>query len=151
MCDFVNILNCSLYQKKDDLSDLLSSASLLLTITAVLYSLWYGDIEKAINMKVPRHIEDRGPGLREVKLVLFYKSLPLTILSVILAMINLPTGIEIFISSISYLLKKGLLALSCYCPVKASYEFVVILMVCLAIHMINKSIKLKNKTKKYYA
>lgn len=133
------------------MNDLLSSASLLLTIITVLYSLWYKEIVDALNIPIPQHKEDRTPCIKEIKLVLFHKAMPLSLASAVIGIINLPPAIEIAHFSVKNLISKGFQSINDYCPVRTSYEFVVILMIYITIHTIKNTIKLIIKLEKCYA
>lgn len=49
------------------MSDILTSISTVITVIAILYSLWYQDIEKAIKEKLPEHKDDQEEPKKRVK------------------------------------------------------------------------------------
>jgi hypothetical protein len=75
--------------------DILAAASLLLAILAVLYSLWYSDIQAALRIDVPTHLEDAGPQRRQVSEALTGRALPLAASAIVLLLIFLPEAIHI--------------------------------------------------------
>ena len=76
------------------MSDLLSAASLLLTVVGVIYGLWYGEISKAIDdapkIPPPTRPEDRAAPLKKLREVLHSKAIPLSIASVCVTLVFLP-------------------------------------------------------------
>jgi hypothetical protein len=76
------------------MSDLLSAASLLLTVVGVIYGIWYGEISKAIDdaAKLPprTHSADRAAPLAKLREVLRSKAIPLSFASLCVALVFLP-------------------------------------------------------------
>jgi len=109
------------------MADLLSAATLLLTVVGVVYGTWYAEIISAIDVGVPAHAADRGPVRRRVRSALYAKALPLAIAAVILTLLFLPDALVIISSKIHWIRTVGLKALSSYNAVKAAFCFVVLL------------------------
>ena len=113
--------------------DILSAASLLLAILAVLYSLWYSDIASALRIAVPRHREDAAAERRQVGDALRTRALPLGIAAALLVLVFLPEAIHISTLWVSRASDHGLWnAIRDYDPVSLSLVLVVIAMLALA-------------------
>lgn len=128
------------------MSDLLSASSLLMAIAAILFSLWYAEISKALNIKPNKHKEDNIGNLQEIKGVIFSKSIPVTLMSTSVALIFLPDSIKLTLESIT--LYKNSDLKSTYDAVKTAYCFVSLLSLALAIYMIALTKKLMRLKKK---
>lgn len=74
------------------MADLLSASSLLATIVAVLFSLWYPEIQSALAITPERKRADRDPQIVRVKTVLATRALPLLAASGSLCLILLPVA-----------------------------------------------------------
>ena len=77
------------------MADLLAAASLLLTVTTILYSLWYTEINEASKRDVKKLGANRNKDYSECHRVLAWKTTPLCIVAVGLLAINLPDATEI--------------------------------------------------------
>ncbi len=126
------------------MGDVLSAASLLLTIVTVLYALWYPELLKAISVKIPDHFEDRAAPLFEVKKVLFSRAVPLFLSSFIVSLIFVPDALNI-IKEILHAEKV------IYSSVKTAICVVVLFSICITLHsgnilrmIICKYVQLKN-------
>ena len=82
------------------MSDILTSISTVITVIAILYSLWYQDIEKAIKEKLPEHKDDQEEPKKRVKSTLINKAIPLSIVSFLFFIIYIPESIVIIKQSI---------------------------------------------------
>lgn len=117
------------------MSDLLSASSLLLAIAAILFSLWYPDIIKALDEQDTGFAENNvGPRSR-VTGVILSKALPVAIVSVSVALIFLPDAIKITLESIAIYQKNGYSIIENYDAVRTAYCFVTVLSVFLTIYM----------------
>jgi hypothetical protein len=129
------------------MADLLSAASLLLTVLGVVYGAWYAEIIAAIGMPIPPHAPNRGPVRNAVRAALA-KALPLALASVILTAIFLPDAVMIVSLGIHALRTLGCGAFDEYDAVEAAFAFVVLLTGCLAIYLIYLVCCLKGRLKK---
>jgi hypothetical protein len=81
------------------MGDLLSAASLLLTVVGVIYSLWYQEISQAIDsapqLPPPDHREDRAEPRKKLRAVLRTKALPLSVASICIALVFLPPSVAL--------------------------------------------------------
>lgn len=77
------------------MSDVLSSASLLLTFITLLYTIWYADIAKAKDIEFAPHLPDRYIDQKLLGDVINKKALPLTIGATILSLIYFPESLII--------------------------------------------------------
>lgn len=83
------------------MGDLLSSASLLVAIVTVLYGLWYPEITRGINTKVPDYKEQCDAPLKEINSVISRRARPLLLASVGLAVVFLKDAGKILYTSIA--------------------------------------------------
>lgn len=127
------------------MSDLLSSASLLLAVLGVLYGLWYPEIIDALKRPKPTHTQDYGPLYRKVESVLYGRALPLTIAAVGASIIFLPDAIKIIVNSILAYRDHGIANISNYSAVHTAFCFVVAMSMAIAVHLTMFSVKLKQK------
>ena len=108
------------------MSDLLSASSLLMAIAAILFSLWYADISKALEIEPKPHKEDNVAAKKSVTSVLFSKALPVSLMALSIAAIFLPDALKI--ASESYeIYKENNFKLINYNAVKTAHCFVTIL------------------------
>lgn len=116
------------------MNDLLSASSLLMAIAAILFSLWYGDISKALEILPKSHSEDNVAAKKSVSNTIFSKALPVAIMALSVALIFLPDAIKITKESLSiyYSNNHDLLR---YDAVRTAYCFVTILSAVLAGYM----------------
>ncbi len=77
------------------LSDLLSAASLLLTVAGILFGLWYPNITEALATEVKKYKADNVRACKVVSNVLWSRALPLTLIAVPLGLIFLPDAISV--------------------------------------------------------
>lgn len=75
--------------------DVLSAASLLLAILAVLFSLWYGDIAAALRIETPTHLEDAGPQRRQIAEAIKTRAAPLAGAALVLLLVFVPEAIRL--------------------------------------------------------
>ncbi len=117
------------------MGDLLSAASLLLAVIAVLYGLWYPEIIKAIATNVPAHERDRAKPRKDVCDVLYSSALPLTGAALLLILVFLPDAVSIFIQSFKNYWGEGFQAITRYSAVSTSFVLVVCLSLALVIYL----------------
>ena len=103
--------------------DILSAMSAVITVIAILYTLWYDDIEKVTSSKLPQAEKDRNVQKSQNRKVWFFKAFPLFIISTVFFLMFLPEVGTIVISSLT-VLKAGLYV---YNPIKAAVVFIDIL------------------------
>ena len=93
------------------MSDLLSAASLLLTVVGIFYGLWYVEISNAIDSgaKLPPrdHPEDRTAPLKRLSETLRSKAIPLSIASLSVALVFLPPSLGIVVAFLVDLVRIG--------------------------------------------
>ena len=119
----------------NSMSDLLSASSLLMAIAAILFSLWYAEIAKALEKEPKTHKEDNVAAHEAVTGVLLSKALPVAVMALSVAVIFLPDAIRIAKDSLSTYQGSGFAALEKYDAVRTAYCFVTILSVALAAYM----------------
>jgi hypothetical protein len=117
------------------MGDLLSASSLLMAIAAILFSLWYAEIAKALEIVPKRHSEDNIRELSTVLAVLYAKAIPVTLTALLVALIFLPDAVKLSIESLKAYRTAGLDALKLYDAVRTAYCFVSLLSMVLAIYM----------------
>lgn len=117
------------------MSDLLSASSLLMAIAAILFSLWYADISKALETVPKTHSEDNVAARKSVTGILFGKALPVALMALAVSLIFLPDAIKLTRESFLYYAQSGYAALKQYDAVKTAYCFVTVLSGVLAVYM----------------
>ncbi|ELK6657404.1 MULTISPECIES: hypothetical protein [Citrobacter] len=117
------------------MSDLLSASSLLMAIAAILFSLWYSEITKALDIIPKRYKEDNVAARATVSGVLLSKALPVALMALIIAAIFLPDTINLIGESLNTLYELGGGAIKRYNAVKTAYCFVSLLSLTLALYM----------------
>lgn len=126
------------------MGDLLSSASLLVAIVAVLYGFWYPDITRGINIAVPEYKESCDVPLADVNFIITRRALPLVLASLGLTLIFLKDTIRIlYVSTVNF---PGFIqrALN-FDAVSTAFVFVEVLWLCVSIQLIADCIKLAKK------
>lgn len=119
-----------------NMDDILSAASLLLAILAVLYGLWYPEISESLKIKPPTHRPDGKKDYDAVRAVLVNRSIPLTLASFLLSLVFLPDVIYILDYSFHHFYSMGVDAIKDYSSVSASFILVVLFSISLCIHMV---------------
>lgn len=117
------------------MSDLLSASSLLMAIAALLFSLWYSEITKALDIIPKQYKEDNVAARATVSGVLLSKALPVALMALIIAAIFLPDAINLIGESLNTLCELGWGAIRRYNAVKTAYCFVSLLSLTLALYM----------------
>lgn len=117
------------------MSDLLSASSLLMAIAAILFSLWYSEIAKALEVVPKQHSVDNVASRVSVSAVLFSKALPVAVMALAVAAIFLPDALKLAKESFKVFKELGLDALEKYDAVRTAYCFVTVLSIVLAIYM----------------
>ena len=116
------------------MSDLLSASSLLMAISAILFSLWHGDISKSLEISPKSHREDNVAAKQLVTNTILSKALPVATMALSVAIIFLPDAIKI--TKESFLIySSSQNALYKYDAVRTAYCFVTILSMALASYM----------------
>jgi len=119
------------------MSDLLSAASLILAIIAVIYSLWYPAIEHALLLPVSSHAADNRKNHAEARRMFFQKALPLCVATALAVAVFGPNAISICIVSCQVAAEQGFHAIATYDAVRAAFVFVVLLSVGSLAHMLH--------------
>jgi hypothetical protein len=117
------------------MGDLLSASSLLMAIAAILFSLWYAEIAKALEIAPKKHREDNIRELSTVRAVLYAKAVPVTLTALLVALIFLPDAVKLILESFDVYKTAGLAALKRYDAVRTAYCFVSLLSLVLAVYM----------------
>lgn len=117
------------------MSDLLSAASLLMAIAAILFSLWYSEIAKALEIEPMHFREDNKDARQTVTAVLRSKAIPVALMALAVALIFLPDALKL--ARVSYLgyVQHGFAAFEKYDAVRTAYCFVNVLSWVLASYM----------------
>lgn len=130
------------------MSDLLSASSLLMAIAAILFSLWYAEISKALEITPRTHREDNAAARSTVTAVLITKAIPVACMALAVALIFLPDAIKLARESLHVYQDLGYTAFKKYDAVRTAYCFVTILSLALAIYMLALVGKLWNLRRK---
>ncbi len=124
------------------MSDLLSAASLLMAVTAIIYSLWYPELTERLNISPKPHKEDNAAACQSVKTTLINKATPLSILALLIALTFLPDAIKIAHEAITTYQSHGAASINLYNAVKMAYFLVSIVSIALAFYITALSVKL---------
>jgi ABC-type microcin C transport system permease subunit YejB len=123
-------------------SDKLSAASLLLTAVAIIYSLWYPEISRALKIAPKPHKPDNRTDFKEVGQILITRSLPLFLISIALVAIFAPDSVQIIRLTLQTLASAELRARSRYDAVTACFLAVSSLTLLFTAHLAVLSIRL---------
>jgi hypothetical protein len=125
------------------MGDLLSSASLLLTLIALLYSLWYPEINQALDVKVKSHAADRVKDHEQVRRVYLSKAIPLTVVAAALTIVFSPEFFKIVFQSFINLTQKRRLSVLDYDASSASFLLVIFGSALFSVHLFSLCRKLR--------
>lgn len=128
------------------MSDLLSSASLLLTLIALLYGLWYQQIVSAIEIAVESQPADRKPAHKYARSVQWTKAVPLAIATLVLTAVFAPESLAIVIASLKSIAGFGWFRH--YDAVSTSLVLVNLGSALFSAHLLSLVIKLRMKIRK---
>lgn len=117
------------------MSDLLSASSLLMAIATILFSLWYSEIAKALEIAPKKYREDNKDSRRTVTSVLFSKAIPVSLMTLAVALIFLPEALQIAKESYWAYARDGFAAFENYNAVRTAYCLVTVLSALLAGYM----------------
>jgi hypothetical protein len=115
------------------MSDAISAASLLMAVVAILYGAWYQEIMHAVKITVPKH--DKQIPFLEVSEVLFFRCLPLTIMSVVVFLVFCPDLVEIVRHSLKVFESLGYKSYVVYDSVRTAFCLVVLVGLAIAMHL----------------
>ncbi len=106
-----------------------------MAIAAILFSLWYTEIAKALEIEPRPHREDNVSACATVSGILLTKALPVAIMALAVAVIFLPDAVKLTRDSLGAYQEFGIAALEKYDAVRTAYCFVTILSAVLAAYM----------------
>lgn len=124
------------------MSDLLSAASLLMAVIAILYSLWYPELAKALEIKPAKYTADNIAAMKQVQRVLLSKAIPLSMMALIVAIVFAPDAIKICLEIYTEFAASGCTAIKKYDAVRTAYVLVFIFSVVLASYVLILSCKI---------
>jgi hypothetical protein len=125
------------------MSDLLSAASLLLTLIALLYGMWYSEIAAATNITVQPQPADRLLDYQRAQVVFWTKAIPLTVAALLLSAVFLPTAVQLVGRAVQHWWKVGVLAIRDYDPVATSLILVTVGAIFFSVHLFSLSRQLR--------
>ena len=111
--------------------DLLSAASLLVTVLSLLYSTWYGEINDARKSRIPLQPDDRAPVIDVVHTTLWSRAVPLIVAAALLTAALAPTTLEVLQDTLHVWLTTP--SHSQYDPVQACFVGVFVVTVVLTV------------------
>jgi len=117
------------------MSDLLSASSLLMAIAAILFSLWYSEIARAIEIAPKQYPEDNIALRQTVTAVLLSKAIPVAMMALAIALIFLPDALKLARESYIVYAQNGCTAFDKYDAVRTAFCFVTVLSCVLAGYM----------------
>lgn len=106
-----------------------------MAVAAILFSLWFAEISKALEIVPKKHSVDNVASRGIVSTVLFSKALPVAIMSFSVAAIFLPDALRLAKEALKTVNKVGFDSLERYDAVRTAYCFVTFLSVVLALYM----------------
>ena len=132
------------------MDDVLSSASLILAVIAMLFTTWKDEIKDARDLSISPHYIDSKKDHEIVKEALWKRSFPLALSATIMILIFLPDVIRIIYHSIEILAEEGIAkSLNNYDVKSATFIFVSILFIALAYYLWTLTIELFKRHKKF--
>jgi hypothetical protein len=127
------------------MADLLAAASLLLTVITILYSLWYPEISGALKLPIDEHPRNNEEAYRKCRALLIWKTIPLSIVALVLFLINGRDALCIVGHALAQL---GATAVAPYSAVRTAFVVVVLVLAFLGGHTITAAIMLGNHVHK---
>ncbi len=131
------------------MNDILTAASLLLTVVGILYGLWYPEIMATLAQPIPKHVQDRQIPRDKVTAVLTSRAIPLSVAAALVALVFLPESASITAAAVLRLRELGPAAyLGAYDTVRTAFCAVELLAVGIGIHsflLLAKLTALRNK------
>ena len=119
-----------------NIADQLAGGALLIASITMIYTIWYAELQAAINADYDRFIAAHNADVRtQVQSALRYRSLPLTAAASLIFLIFAPGTIEIAADSVRFFLASGYR----YDASKACLAFADLFSLILAIHLFGLS------------
>lgn len=129
------------------MSDLLSSASLLLTLIALLYGMWYQEIVQAIDTIVQPQPRDRVQDYQRANGVYLTKAMPLAVAAIVLTLVFAPDSVRILFVSANHARQYGWRAIYDYDAVSTSLALVTLGSGFFASHLLSSTRRLGQKVR----
>jgi hypothetical protein len=126
-------------------SDLLAAGTLILAVLAVLYSIWYPNVQAKLALTLPLQYEDARPALAEINHVRTQQTRPLFLASLAATLMFLPKAVGVVRGAVEDIVDHGLHAISDYEPIEATFVFVVVFTAFLAVQVLGLSKQLRTK------
>ena len=121
----------------------LSSASLILAVIALLLNTWKDEIKEARDLTISLHYIDSKKDHKKVKEVFWTRSFPLALSATIMVLIFIPDIVQIFTVSIGNIKNQGLIeSLNNYDATAATFIFVFLLFIAFAFYLWSLAIDL---------
>jgi hypothetical protein len=131
------------------MGDLLSSASLLLTIITVLYALWNPNIKTAMELEIPDYKAQAVKPITDVSSAIRTRAVPLALAACTVALVFAKNATELICDSFRSYSSLGVArTLGSYDAVGTAFVVVVILSFAIAVQLILDSKALFEKRKK---
>ena len=115
-----------------NVGDVLGAASLLATVVAILYSLWYPEISAALRLDRPPMRDDRDTEISDLGKTIWTKALPLAVISGMPPVVFAPDVLGLIGRAVTTLTLPGGPRFS-YNSIDAAFVVVWLLMVILAV------------------
>lgn len=128
------------------MSDILSSASLLLAILTTVFGLVYPTLKEILDLKVATHKADNRANYKKALIIRKTRLLPLLLGSVILTLVFIPELIKQLVNTYHIITEKGF-HFKDYDTVIASFIVVSLFMIVLTIAIVIITIEFFKKTK----
>lgn len=121
-----------------------SALSAIFTVVAILYGLWYSEIDRSSKTELPRHEEDRKPIQDEIRCVRNSKGIPLLVVNLTMGVIFLPDVVSTVHAGISTFLAGGSYE---YDSLVAAFLFIMLLSAILDATLISDIRRMSRKLK----
>lgn len=106
-----------------------------MAIAAILFSLWYSEIAKVLDIAPKQYSEDNIAARQTVTAVLLSKAIPVAMMALAIALIFLPDALKLARESYLGYAQNGFAAFENYDAVRTAYCFVTVLAGVLAGYM----------------
>jgi hypothetical protein len=129
-------------------AETISPASLLLTATTVLYGLWRGQIEEAVDVPIPAHLEDAALERKLVAAAIGSRVLPLLAATTLVLIAFTPILVSSLGDTVDIIRAKGWQASENYDPAIVALLGVVTLLAILEVTLLSRLCTLVAKRKR---
>jgi len=132
------------------MNDVLSSASLILAVIALLFTTWKDEIQEARDLKIGLHYDDSEKNHKKVKEALWRRSFPLALSATIMILIFIPEIVRIITQSTGIINSESFVgSLNNYDAQLATFIFVFLLFIAFDYYLWSLTIELYKRHSKF--